>query len=282
MKVKIWGTRAQVSSPHPRTQIYGGNTVCVEIQAENAPALILDAGMGIHWLGNHLMKGAFGRGQGQGHILLTHVHWDHIQGIPFFAPMLIPGNHLTIYGPDAALRSQLLAQMQPAFCPVPNFFSAGIGADIEVKDLSASEFSIGAVKVKTVRIHHCDDAACLGFRLEADGRSIAYLPDVEYLTEAHRQQTISLADGVDLLFHDAMLKAEEYPDHLGQGHCSIDDGIDIASRAAVGKLILFSHHPDRSDVEIDAMLKAATGNGIAIDAASEGTEYTLCERNELK
>ena len=272
MKVKIWGTHAQVSSPDPKTQIYGGNTACVEIQAENTPALILDAGMGIHWLGNHLIKGACGRSQDQGHILLTHVHWDHIQDIPFFAPMLIPGNHLTIYGLDAAFLSQLLAQMQPVFCPVPNFFNAGIGADIEVKDLSTGEISIGAVKIKAVRIHHHDDVVCLSFPLEANGHSIAYLPDVEYLTEAHRQQIISLADGVDLLFHDAMLKAEEYPDHLGQGHCSIDDGIDIASRVAVGKPVLFSHHPNRSDVEIDAMLKTATVN--AIDDAIEVTEYT--------
>ena len=97
MKVKLWGTRAMVPAPHPDTQDYGGNTVCLEIAEEGAPTLILDAGMGLHWLGNNLLNGAYGRGEGDAHILLTHVHWDHIQGLPFFTPMLIPGNRACIW-----------------------------------------------------------------------------------------------------------------------------------------------------------------------------------------
>jgi phosphoribosyl 1,2-cyclic phosphodiesterase len=275
LKVKLWGTRAQVPTPHPNTQIHGGNTVCLEVQVEGTHTLILDAGMGLHWLGNDLLKGDFGRGQGRAHILLTHVHWDHIQGIPFFIPMLIPGNHVTIYGPDTALPSQLRTQMDTFFCPVPNFFLEGIGADVVVEDVEASDFSIGTAKIKTALINHQAGITCLGFRIEANGRSIAYLPDVEYLQEAHRQQVIDLIAGVDLLFHDAMLTSEEYPKHRGRGHCSIDDGIDIAVRAKVGRLVLFSHHPDRSDTEIDTILAACSGNGVAVDAGREGTEYAL-------
>jgi len=275
LKVKLWGTRAQVPTPSPNTQIHGGNTACLEVQVEGSPTLILDAGMGLHWLGNHLLKGDFGRGQGRAHILLTHVHWDHIQGIPFFTPMLIPGNHVTIYGPDTAIACQLRTQMHTTFCPVPNFFLEGIGADVVVEEVGTSGFSIGTVKIKAALINHRADTTCLGFRIEADGRSIAYLPDVEYLQEAHRQQVIDLIAGVDLLFHDAMLTYEEYPKHRGSGHCSIDDGVDIAARAKVGRLVLFSHHPDRSDAEINTILAACSGNGVAVDAGREGTEYAL-------
>lgn len=275
MKVKLWGTRAQVPTPHPDTQIHGGNTVCIEVRIEGAPTLILDAGMGLHWLGNDLLKGDFGRGQGRAYILLTHVHWDHIQGIPFFTPMLVPGNRITIYGPDTELASQLLAQMHTTFCPVPNFFIDGIGAEVAVEEVEASAFALGTAKIKTALINHRAGATCLGFRIEAGGRSIAYLPDVEYLEDIHRQQVIDLIAGVDLLFHDAMLTADEYPSHRGRGHCSIDDGVDIATRAKVGRLVLFSHHPDRSDAEIDLILAACSGNGVEVDAGREGAEYAL-------
>lgn len=275
MQVKLWGTRAQVPVPHPDTQIYGGNTVCIEIESEGAPTLILDAGMGLHWLGNHLLKGAFGRGQGRAHILLTHVHWDHIQGIPFFTPMLIPGNRVTIYGPDAELASQLLTQMNTTFCPVPNFFVHGTGAEVEVIETDESAFAVGSVRIHASLINHRDGVTCLGYRIESDGTSIAYLPDVEYLEEAHRRQVINLVQGVDLLFHDAMLTAAEYPSHRGRGHCSIDDSVDIATRAEVGRLVLFSHHPDRSDAEIDVILESLAGNDLEVDAGREGSEYAL-------
>ena len=275
MKVKLWGTRAQVPVPHPNTQVYGGNTVCIEIEEEGAPTLVLDAGMGLHWLGNHLLKDAFGRGEGHAHILLTHVHWDHIQGIPFFTPMLIQGNRVSIYGPDAELASQLLAQMHTTFCPVPNFFMDDIGAKVEVVEVGESTFAIGTLRIHAALINHRAGVTCLGYRVSAGGRSIAYLPDVEYLQETHRREVVDLVQGVDLLFHDAMLTADEYPSHRGRGHCSIDDGVDIATRAAVGRLVLFSHHPDRSDAEVDAILKACWGNGVEVDAARERSEYTL-------
>ena len=275
MKIKLWGTRAQVPTPHPDNQIHGGNTACLEVRVEGAPTLILDAGMGLHWLGDDLLKGDFGRGQGTAHILLTHVHWDHIQGIPFFTPLLIPGNHIAIYGPDTELASQLLAQMHTTFCPVPNFFTEGIGAEIVVGEVQASEFTIGNANIKTSPINHWGGAKCMGYRIEADGHSIAYLPDVEYLEEAHRQQVVDLIAGVDLLFHDAMLTADEYPQHRGRGHCSIDDGVDIAVRAKVGRLVLFSHHPDRSDPEIENIVTTCSGNGVEVEAGREGSEYVL-------
>ena len=276
MKVKLWGTRAMVPAPHPDTQDYGGNTVCLEIAEEGAPTLILDAGMGLHWLGNNLLKGAYGRGEGDAHLLLTHVHWAHIQGLPFFIPMLIPGNRACIYGPAAELASRLLAQMHESFCPVPNFFAEGIGADIDVVEVGDCTFDIGSLHITATRLNHCGVTG-LGYRVEAGGRSIAYLPDVEYLEEAHREQVAAMVLGVDLLFHDAMLTAEEYPSHRGSGHCSIDDGIDVAGRAGVGRLVLFGHHPDRSDTEIDQILAACSGNGLQVDAAREGSEYTLQE-----
>ena len=151
----------------------------------------------------------------------------------------------------------------------------GHPADVVVEEVEARDFSIGTAKIKTALINHRAGITCLGFRIEANGRSIAYLPDVEYLHEEHRQQIIDLIAGVDLLFHDAMLTSEEYPKHRGRGHCSIDDGVDIAVRAKVGRLVLFSHHPDRSDAEIDTILVACLGNGVAVDAGREGTEYAL-------
>ena len=172
MKVKLWGTRAMVPAPHPDTQDYGGNTVCLEIAEEGAPTLILDAGMGLHWLGNNLLKGAYGRGEGDAHILLTHVHWDHIQGLPFFTPMLIPGNRACIYGPDAELASRLLAQMHESFCPVPNFFVEGIGADIDVVEVGDCTFDIGSLHITATRLNHCG-VTVIGYRVEAGGRTAA-------------------------------------------------------------------------------------------------------------
>ena len=276
MKVKLWGTCAQVPALHPDTQGYGGNTICQKIAEESTPTLILDAGMGLRWLGNDLLKGAYGRGEGDAHVLLTHVHWDHIQGLPFFTPMLIPDNRASTDGPDAELALRLLAQMRTSFCPVPNFFIEGIGAEVDVVEVGDRTFNIGSLRITASRLNHCS-MTCLGYRVEAGRHSVAYLPDVEYLEEARHGQVAAIVQGMDLLFHDAVLTAEVYFNYRGSGYCSIDDGIDVATHVGVRRLVLFGHHPDRNDAEIDQILATCSGNSLQVGTARKGSEYILQE-----
>ena len=281
MRVKLWGTRGSVPAANPRQRGYGGNTPCVEVETAARQRLILDGGMGLHWLGRALLEDGFDQGRGQAHLLLTHTHWGHIQGIPFCTPpMLIAGNRFTICGPghaSASLADLLAAQMDPAYCPVPNFLDPGIGADLDIREIDEGEFKIGGARILARRVKHVPDAICLGYRLEDGAASLAYLPDVEYLEDAHRAPAVELARGVDLLLHDAHFTTAEYPRQRGRGHACNRDAVEIAREAKVGQLLLFHHHPDRADITIDAVVRAYARQDIPVQGAREGAEYVLGE-----
>jgi phosphoribosyl 1,2-cyclic phosphodiesterase len=278
LRVKLWGTRGSVANPSATTRRYGGSTPCVEVRGTANELVILDAGIGLHWLGQRLLGEGFSR-EGQAHILLSHLHWDHIQGLPFFTPMLMAGNDIHVYGQTGngsgngrGLRNSLLQQMERAYCPVPNFFEEGIGAQLTIHDLSDGSFEIGGIRVRYRQIHHGAAVTCLGYRLENDGGSLAYLPDVSYTEPEHFEAALDLADGVDLLIHDAHHTAS---DPQVDGHATDADAVRVGEESDVGRVLLFHHHPDRTDDEIDAIVAGYNDHRVRVGAATQGEEIRL-------
>lgn len=256
---------------------YGGDTCCLEVRTSGGALLILDAGMGLHWLGRALMAEAFGAGQGQAQVLLSHTHWGHIQGIPFFIPLLIAGNRFSLYGPgkDESLREAMEEQLQTTYCPVPDFFADGVGASIQTQGVEEGSLVIGDAQVQVRQVNHAPGASCFAYRIEAGGHTLAYIPDVEYLTPSQRQPALELAQEAALLFHDAHYRVAEY--RPGCGHASDGDAVALAREAGVRRLVLFHHHPDRSDQEIDAVVAGHQGAGLAVEGARQGQVFNLEE-----
>jgi phosphoribosyl 1,2-cyclic phosphodiesterase len=278
VRIKIWGTRGSIPSPEASHLGYGGNTCCIEVQTAD-DCIVLDGGIGLHWLGKELMRGAFGRGQGQGHVLLARSQWDHIQGIPFFIPLLIEGNRFTIYGSNSTsmpLSQALEAQMARAYCPVPNFLGPNIGAKVKIKGLeTAGNIDLGTVRIRYHQVSGGPHRDGLGYRLEANGASMAYLPSIEYSDQSDRQIALDLAAGVDLLVHDSYYSPAEYKDNQGQGHASDADAVRIAQDAQARRLLLFHHHPDHDDAFIDARVASHGHCGLPVAGAREGEEFVL-------
>ena len=260
MRVQFWGTRGSIAKPGPGTARYGGNTSCIEVRSARGTLIIVDCGTGGHALGQRLMsEGTKGL---RGHILISHTHWDHIQGIPFFAPLFVPGNQWDIYGPkglDQSLRETLAGQMQYTYFPVtPDQF----GATIQYHDLVEGTFDIDDIKIITHYLNH--PALTLGYRLEADGATIVYCCDHEPHSRslAGGQGDIAGQDlrhaefinGADLLIHDAQYTAAEYPSKIGWGHSSAEYAVKLGQHAQVKRLALTHHDPLRDDDAIDRVL----------------------------
>jgi phosphoribosyl 1,2-cyclic phosphodiesterase len=279
LHVKLWGTRGTVPTPTPHTTQYGGNTPCVSVRASDGELIILDAGIGLHWLGNELLSNGFAE-KGRAHILISHMHWGHIQGLPFFQPMLVDSCqiHLHGYGDGIPLRDVLGRQMEHAYCPVPDFFDEGIGARLTTADIGEDPIQVGITTITPRKVNHTPGISTFGFRLDSDGQSLAYIPDVEYLNETHQRPALQLAEGVDLLIHDAHHTSAEYDSQRGCGHCSDAAAVELARKADVGKLILFHHHPDHGDDTIDDVVSHYSGDEVDVEAASERAEYVLDSR----
>ncbi len=281
MQVRFWGTRGSIPKPGPSTVRYGGNTLCHEIRSARGTLVIIDCGTGLHGLGLNLLSG--GRGLA-GHILISHTHWDHIQGVPFFAPFFVPGNNWEIYGPkglNQSLRDTLAGQMQHTYFPItPNEF----GASIRYHDLVEGTFEIDDIKVTTQYLNH--PALTLGYRLEADGATVVYCCDHEPFSrdvaEGRRelfgqdQQHADFIEGADLLIHDAQFTAAEYPSKVGWGHSSTEFVVNLAQNAGVKHVVLTHHDPSRTDEALDGIVeKARDGlqakhSTLLVSAAAEG------------
>jgi phosphoribosyl 1,2-cyclic phosphodiesterase/CheY-like chemotaxis protein len=260
VRVQFWGTRGSIAKPGPGTARYGGNTSCIEVRSARETLVVVDCGTGGHSLGQKLMSGGV-KGL-RGHILISHTHWDHIQGIPFFAPLFVTGNHWDIYGPkglDQSLRETLAGQMQYTYFPVtPDQF----GATIHYHDLVEGTFNIDDIKITTHYLNH--PALTLGYRLEADGATIVYCSDHEphsrSLASGHGDiagqdlRHAEFINGADLLIHDAQYTAAEYPSKIGWGHSSAEYAVKLAQRAQVKKLALTHHDPLRDDDAVDRMV----------------------------
>lgn len=251
MRVTFYGVRGSVPAPGPSTARYGGNTSCVGVSLSDGSLIILDAGTGIRTLGNELVKLP---GSTKAHLLLSHTHWDHILGLPFFPPLWQSETHLLVYplSSDAQERFQ-----RTIFDDIHFPVSANdIPSRIEFEKPTSEDWRIGSARAQRIALNHPGGAQ--GFRIDDDdGSSLAYLTDnelgVENATQGTRDQLAKFADGASLLIHDSQYLREDMPDKLGWGHSVVDDVLELGVLAEPARLALFHHDPDRSDDALDAI-----------------------------
>jgi phosphoribosyl 1,2-cyclic phosphodiesterase len=273
-RIRFWGTRGSVPAPGPGTVRYGGNTSCVEVRCDRE-LIIIDAGTGIRNLGTELLK----QMPVKASILFSHVHWDHIQGIPFFRPAYIPGNEFKLYGNkswNTKLEYALRWQMQSPNFPVTLEEVNAVGAKMEYIDIDAgTTFNIGdtdQITIRSAELRHPDRA--FGFRIEYRGKSLVYATDTENLPEPD-EKMVKLAYGADLLIHDAQYTSEEYyglnaDPKRNWGHSTPEAAAKAAAAANVKELALFHHDPYHDDAAIDRIRQMASAIFPNTVAASEG------------
>ncbi len=267
MKLTYYGVRGSIPTPGPETNKYGGNTSCAAVETD-AGLLILDAGTGIRKLGNELLKKEFGKGKGKARLLLSHYHWDHIQGLPFFVPAYIPGNEFQLYGEERLGRTvEEIVEKQQA---PPNFpedarFQAKMHFHA-LKEWETMELS-DKVKISCARLNHSNGVTA--YRIEENGRAIVYATDTEHYSTPDWKLE-KLAQGADLLIYDGQYTPEEYPQKQKWGHSTYEEGVKIAKRAGVKELHLFHHDPMHDDAAIDAIVERAQRLFPNTKAAQEG------------
>jgi phosphoribosyl 1,2-cyclic phosphodiesterase len=286
MKLKVWGARGSVPSPGPHMNRYGGNTSCVQLALGNDDdVLILDAGTGIRTLGLDLPP------EKRIHILLTHLHLDHIQGLMFFPPCFRADSEITIWGPsspEASLESRIARYISAPLSPVE---VRELPCRVLFREAVVSEWQIGPATVHAHSVSH--RGPTLGYRIEDGDTTLAYIPDHEPALGAPidtlEDEWISgleLARGADLLIHDAQYTDAEYPNHLGWGHSALSDALAFGARAQAARMLLFHHEPLHDDAELDAIHDDARARWQAlgrdprgIEMAQEGMELEVVGRD---
>ncbi|MDX1951286.1 MAG: response regulator [Verrucomicrobiota bacterium] len=292
-RLKFWGVRGSIPTPGPDTVFYGGNTACVELRADGE-LIILDAGSGIRPLGRKIQT-EFRNRPVKITILISHTHWDHIQGFPFFSPAYNSKNEVRILSFEGArrgLEATLASQMESPYFPISMQQMPGNLAIHELKDL---EFAIGKVNVQATFMNH--PGVCAGYRLRTSSGTVVYMPD----NELHRRlrtsnkatgEAVQFAEEQDARFADFLRNADvaimdaqydlsEYENHISWGHSCVDDSVELAIRAGVKRLFLFHHDPDHDDTRVAQMLAHARqlaeshGSKLIVEAAREGHELVL-------
>lgn len=278
MRVTLWGTRGALASPGPETSRYGGNTACVEVRAEDGTVLVLDAGTGIRRLGDAIVDEV-----DRVDVLLTHLHMDHVQGLGFFEPLFRPSIETHIWGPSSTtvdLRTRLTRYMSPPLFPVRLRDLPSHPALHDVALLGASRLGPFTLRAELI----CHPGPTVGYRIEADGASLAYLPDhepalgaIEFPGDPDYLPGIGLAEGVDLLIHDCMFSADEYPRYVGWGHSSIPQALAFAAAARVARMLTFHHDPSHTDEQLDSLFEEATSSPLPFTLLPgvEGASFEL-------
>lgn len=272
-----WGTRGSIPAPGPSTVRYGGNTSCLEVRA-GGRRYVFDAGTGIR----ALSRGLAADEPMEAELFLTHFHWDHVQGFPFCGQLYHPDTAVRVHGPPqdgAGVAGVLAGIMAPAYFPVPlDALSPGVAFE----DVDTRPWTDGTAQVTALRVTH--PGFTCGYRLDAGGASLAYVPDNELggMDDAQYRRMADWAAGVDLLIHDAMYLDDEYARVRGWGHGRVSDAVRLAQDAGARRLLLFHHAPERSDDELDTMMEdvrrglAERGPALRVDAAAEGVSIGLC------
>ena len=261
MRVAIWGCRGSVATPGPETVRCGGNTSCVEVSLADGSVFILDAGTGIRELGAELMA----REARHVTLLLTHLHLDHLEGLRFFAPLFDPGVTIDLWGPRSpvlGLKERIRRSFSPPLFPID---LQDTPAKVTFHDVPNAPWTIGSAELRATLVVH--PGPTVGYRIDADGASVAYLPDHEpALAGTFGDRTRdwisggSIAEDVDLLLHDAQYFDEEYDDHLGWGHSSVGGAVEFAEAVGARRLVLFHHDPTHSDSTLEKMEAEARSN----------------------
>jgi phosphoribosyl 1,2-cyclic phosphodiesterase len=304
MKIKFWGVRGSIPCPGPNTVKYGGNTPCIEVRLNGSDRLlIVDAGSGIRDLGLYMMGHDLPRGPINTEIFLTHTHWDHIMGFPFFIPIYVPKTRIKVYGPvtfeDESLAEIVGGQLTYRYFPVRQ---AELASSIEYVSLKEQSLDLGeGLRVTTKYLNH--PVLCLGYRFEMDEKVFCTAYDTEpfrnvfstspddpsydesvamegeQVAMEENQRICDFFKGADLLVYDSQYTQKEYePSKRGWGHSPMEFAISSAERSGVRKLALFHHEPVRKDGEIDKLsetLWSGVQSGMEVFFAREGMEITL-------
>jgi len=258
----------------------GGNTACVDVQVAGKH-LIFDAGSGIRKLGESLMRSEFGEGNGTVHIFISHTHWDHISGFPFFSPSYISGNRVLLYGVHNGLEQRFNSQQEDEYYPVS---LSAMGANIEFIQLRKEEtIDLDGIKIANKMLNH--PGGSFGYRIDYNGKSLVYATDSEYtnLTKAKIESYLQFFKNADVVIFDGQFTVDELVEKENWGHSTLIQGIDFAHKANVRHLILFHHDPSYSDEKLFEMIKEGreyikkngyNGN-LKISLAVEGIEFTI-------
>ena len=297
--IRFWGVRGSVPTPGPGTVHYGGNTSCIEVRTAGE-IIILDAGTGLRLLGNQLRQ-EFPNQPLQITLLLSHTHWDHIQGLPFFSPVYYAENRIRILGYEGArhsLQNVLSKQMETPFFPIP---LDDVPATVQIEELKEKSFSVGEIQVAAWFANH--PGVCAGYKLTTHDGSFAFFPDNEpylsyrrvprpddeaerskfALAQAQEAKLVEFLRGTEVLIMDAQYDCDEYKSHIGWGHGCLDDVVDLALKAGIKRLFMFHHDPDHDDAKVSAMLAharqlvAERKGTLEMEAAREGDSIRFRE-----
>jgi len=274
LQLKIWGCRGSIPTPGESTVRFGGNTSCVEVRTADGGLLILDGGTGLRQLGAQLER------HSPLHLLVTHLHLDHVEGLRFFAPFWDADCELHIWGPPTPLHSleeRITRAFSPPLFPIE---LADTPANATFHDVPEEPWELEGVRIEARRVSH--PGPTLGYRLSMNGNAVAYIPDHEPVLgvrladlESEWISGHALAEDVNVLVHDCQFSEVEYPSRIGWGHSSVGQAVEFAQRAGAAQLVLFHHDPDRSDDGLDRLVERATelwdeSSGSAPVAAREG------------